>query len=84
MRRGNIIYQVSTELDLKLSFGGSLVKCAGFKCKKQQKAIQQNKQWISSRLNFFKLLFYSILFISPRTWNVNDSLMANDESNVLV
>ena len=57
MRWGNIIYQVSTELDLKLSFGGSLIKCAGFKGKKQQKAIQQNKQWISSRLNFLNFYF---------------------------
>lgn len=38
------VYLLSgTELGLKLNFDGSLVKCPGFKCKKQQKGVKQNK-----------------------------------------
>lgn len=46
-----------SELGLKLNFCGKLIKCTGFKGKKQQKGIKQNKkQWISWRSDF--LFFY--------------------------
>lgn len=48
----SVYWMSGTELGLKLSFGESLTNCIGFKCKKQQKGMKQNKWWISSRLNF--------------------------------
>lgn len=51
-----ISWMSDTELGLKLSFGGSLINVLVSNAKKQQKTIKQNKEWISSKLDF--LIFY--------------------------